>query len=130
MADVTGPISTLPGHTSASPAGMMCDDHPDRPAVKRIQGETDSFGSEQIDMCQECLDKYRAEVKALDTSGVCDWCNQAADRLRRQRDYDEGMAGPVYNVCGPCIRKANEDAITELEERDDPMFDDDEEIDW
>lgn len=27
MADVTGPISTLPGTSHAVPDGMMCDDH-------------------------------------------------------------------------------------------------------
>lgn len=43
MGDVTGPISTLPGHRHKLPSGATCDDHPDRPAVARIQGETDSF---------------------------------------------------------------------------------------
>jgi hypothetical protein len=52
MADVTGPISTLPGSSHHDvPDGMMCDDHPDRPAVTRLQGETDSFGSEMHDLC-------------------------------------------------------------------------------
>jgi hypothetical protein len=44
MSDVTGPISSLPGSTHAAPTAGMCDDHPDRPAVARVQGETDSFG--------------------------------------------------------------------------------------
>lgn len=42
----------------------MCDDHPDRPATHRVQGETDSFGCEYIDWCQECHDKYLAEREA------------------------------------------------------------------
>jgi hypothetical protein len=46
MGEVTGPISTLPGHSHQVPDGTVCDDHPDRPAVARIQGETDSFGAE------------------------------------------------------------------------------------
>src|SRR3954463_12051043 len=55
MADVTGPISTLPGTGHHLPDGTMCDQHPDRPAVARIQGETDSFGCEMNDLCQECI---------------------------------------------------------------------------
>ena len=50
MAEVTGPISTLPGARHALPAGTMCDEHPDRPAVARVQGETDSFGCELNDL--------------------------------------------------------------------------------
>jgi hypothetical protein len=34
----------------------MCDDHPDRPAVVRIQGEAEAFGAKMLDVCQECLD--------------------------------------------------------------------------
>ena len=48
MADVTGPISSLPGSGHSVPDGAMCDEHPDRPAVARVQGETDSFGCEMI----------------------------------------------------------------------------------
>jgi len=36
----------------------MCDDHQDRPATHRIQGETDSFGCEYIDWCDECYTNY------------------------------------------------------------------------
>ncbi|TKI01529.1 hypothetical protein FCN80_26365, partial [Martelella alba] len=64
MADISnGPVSTLPGQFSGVPAGVKCDEHHDRDAVKRVQGETDSFGCEYYDMCQECLDKYRQEIK-------------------------------------------------------------------
>ncbi|MER9768995.1 hypothetical protein NKJ09_23355 [Mesorhizobium sp. M0189] len=109
MADVTGPISTLPGASHDYPDGTMCDDHPDRPAVARIQGETDSFGSEMNDMCQECLDAYREEMKNADHSGVCDWCKQHMPRLRPRRDYEEGMAGRVYEVCDDCIKRENDE---------------------
>lgn len=46
MAEVTGPTSYLPGHHCKLPPGTMCDEHPDRLAIARVQGETDSFGSE------------------------------------------------------------------------------------
>src|SRR5688572_6182315 len=96
MADVTGPTSTLPGASHPFPAGTMCDRHEDRPAVARIQGETDSFGSELNDMCRQCLDEHREHAKQR-RSGNCSWCKQHAEDLRPTRDYDEGMAGPVYD---------------------------------
>ena len=101
----------------ATPEGMMCDMHPDRPAVRRMQGETDSFGAEYLDLCQECLDKM-AKHEAENRAGCCDWCGQHATDLRPRRDMDEGMAGRVYDVCGACVRKENESLQAELDERD------------
>jgi hypothetical protein len=83
------------------PDGAMCDEHPDRPAVVRIQGETDSFGSEMHDCCAECAAVFRAELHGPNL-GRCDWCNADNVSRRPQRDYDEGMNGPVYYVCEPC----------------------------
>lgn len=107
MADVTGPISTLPGARHAVPHGTMCDDHPDRPAVGRIQGETDSFGSEMHDLCAECLAAEAAQ-SGDDSQGICDWCKAEADDLRHHRDFEEGMSGPVYRVCSACRRREAE----------------------
>lgn len=101
MAEVTGPISTLPGTRHSIPEGAMCDDHPDRPAVARIQGETDSFGCEMIDCCAECLTEMRAAM-ARQRDGRCDWCKTDARDLRDHRDIEEGMHGPVYRVCRSC----------------------------
>jgi hypothetical protein len=111
MADVTGPISTLPGSSHDLPAGTMCDLHPDVPAVARIQGETDSFGCEMNDVCQECLDADRAFARSAEaTTGRCDWCkNEEATDLRDSRDYEEGLSGPVYRVCGPCRKRRNDE---------------------
>lgn len=115
MGDVTGPISTLPGAGHDFPDGTLCDDHPDRKAVARIQGETDSFGSELIDMCQECLDQHRAYMRSPEaTAGRCDWCKKDATDLRPRRDIDEGMAGPVYEVCGACAKKYDAQLEEEL----------------
>jgi len=129
MADVTGPISTLPNSGHHVPDGTMCDDHPDRPAVARIQGETDSFGSEMHDMCEECLDEYsaylRSEQAEEDSSGTCDWCKQFAKGLRPKRDPEEGMAGPVYYVCSPCIKKYNDYWEQEARYDDNNYFGDD-----
>lgn len=120
MADVTGPISTLPGSRHTSPEGMMCDTHPDRFAVVRIQGETDSFGCEMIDCCQECADAIKAERNnPTNRTGTCDWCKCHATDLRPHRDYEEGLYGRVYDVCGGCIRKENEYLLQEMEEWED-----------
>ena len=113
MADVTGPISTLPGRVHNLPAGTMCDSHPDRPAAARVQGETDSFGCEMYDLCSECLAEHRAYAASAEArSGQCDWCKQQATDLSNRRDMDEGMAGRVYRVCGAC-RKRDDARIAE-----------------
>ena len=101
----------------------MCDHHPDRPAVARIQGDTDSFGSELFDMCEECLEKYREELASDEPDGHCDWC-KTDTKLRPTRDYAEGTSGPVYYVCTPCYAKQQEEIQADLNSRDDHYFDD------
>ncbi len=115
MSDVTGPISTLPGTVHRSPDGAMCDDHPTVRAAGRLQGETDSFGSEMHDLCQACLDEAKKH-REDDRCGFCDWCKSEAKDLRDRRDYEEGMAGRVYRVCGACVRRENNRLNDELEE--------------
>lgn len=108
MADVSnGPVSTLPGHSAGVPVGTKCDEHPDRDAVRRIQGETDSFGCEYHDMCQECHDEYVREANSADYSGKCNWCGKHVERLIPHRDIEEGSYGRVYEVCKPCIVVVN-----------------------
>ena len=80
----------------------MCDTHPDRPATVRLQGETDSFGSEMVDLCDECAEKAKEEPAYI---GTCEWCKGTDVALKPRRDYDEGMAGRVYYVCQACITK-------------------------
>lgn len=129
MADVTGPISSLPGALHDPPKGMKCDEHPDRDAVVRIQGETDSMGCEMHDLCQECADADRAwrrSPEALEhRKGQCEWCKQPATDLRNKRDYEEGMSGRVYRVCGACVKRDNE--YWEAESR---YYDDDRDEPW
>lgn len=104
MADVGGPTSRLPGAHLTVPPGATCDDHNDRPAVKRIQGETDSFGYEAYDMCQECYDKYVQEANKP-RLGHCDRCSSAGVEVHHTRDPEEGSCGPVYQMCSPCKSK-------------------------
>jgi hypothetical protein len=129
MADVTGPISTLSGSSHHLPEGTMCDRHPRRKAVARIQGETDSFGSEMNDMCQKCLDQHRAYLKSPANvehrKGQCEWCKQPAEDLRDRRDFEEGLTGRVYRVCGNCVKKENERLVEEASEHDDDRWYDD-----
>lgn len=108
MNDVSGPTSSLPGSRHPLPAEAMCDDHPDRSAVARVQGETDSFGAEYYDMCEECLARHKAFHADPDNSlGTCEWCKARDVRVRPHRDYEEGSAGRVYDVCDQCITREN-----------------------
>ena len=116
MAHVSGPCRTLPGHTCYSPEGTFCDEHEGVVASKRVQGETDSFGAEYIDMCDECYAAFLNESK-IECCGVCDWCKHESTQLAHRRDLDEGSCGPVYKVCPECIKKENKRAQEELEER-------------
>lgn len=114
MAHVSdGPVGTLPGHIAELPIASMCDTHPDRISIIRIQGETDSFGAEYYDLCQECLTAHRAVAPP---AGKCDWCKKPADRLRSGRDYDEGMAGAVYLVCTPCLDRQTQRLEEEMDQ--------------
>ena len=123
MADVTGPISTLPGSPHGVPAGTMCDDHPERPATHRVQGETDSFGCELNDMCDKCYAELRAEMSAPQEAFPCDYCRAPSIDRRPIRDYDEGLCGPVYYVCGECRRRQRERLEEEAREFEDYRYD-------
>lgn len=112
-------MTGLPGRRHPLPDGAMCEQHPDRPAVANVQGETDSFGFETIFMCQECLDEDRAyEATEEAHTGTCDWCKREATDLSWARDYDEGMSGPVYRVCQACRARVEAEARRELEEHE------------
>lgn len=113
-----GPTTCLPGQQSSIKALVRCDSHPDRLAVKRVVGETDSYGCEYISMCPVCLkanDDYEATA---DHSGCCDWCKQEKPSLVPHRDFEEGQSGPVYQVCGDCIRSENKRVAEEMGDDD------------
>ncbi len=117
MAHVSGPTASMPGSAHDLPVGSMCDTHPEQLARSRIQGETDSFGAEYNDMCQTCLDEHSTSaIKARNRTGTCEWCRTPDVRVRLRRDFEEGLAGRIYDVCDECIRKENERLQTELDE--------------
>ena len=123
-----GRVSTMPGSVHELPEGTKCDSHEDRLAVKRIQGETDSFGCEYVMLCQECLDAYhKFREEERNTPRYCDWCKQQKLHVSPHRDVDEGMAGPVYNVCRECKHAEAELFAKEYEENH-PFGNDD--FDW
>lgn len=106
MADVIGPNSYLPGQELKVPEGMMCDEHEDRPATHRIVAETDSFGSELIDWCDSCFNKYKSEKENPDyTHNYCDHCHCTGVKTTKTRDPDEGSCGPVYHLCDGCLQR-------------------------
>lgn len=106
---------SLPGSIHKLPAGAKCDCHPDRDAVVNVQGETDSFGYETVLMCRECREADRAYERSAEArSGKCDWCAKEAADLAWTRDYDEGMGGPVYRVCGSCRTRRDQRLEEEL----------------
>ena len=108
MAHIGGPISSLPGTLLKLPENQTCDDHPDRLAVVRVQAETDSFGYEAIDWCEECYEKYQKEKTEGDGgSGItsCDHCHAVDCKTTATRDPDEGSCGPVYHLCDSCLQR-------------------------
>lgn len=125
MADISlHPVPTLPYSSHPLPEGAMCDDHPERKAVARIQGETDSMGCEYNDLCKQCLKELRAYQNSAEArTGQCDWCKKPATDLRDRRDYDEGLGGRVYRVCGPCVKWQNDRDAEEAYDYGDDWYD-------
>lgn len=110
MANVTGPTRNLPGHIQQAPKGMTCDEHPDRPAIKRITTEVDSFGSEEMDVCDECFNEFKVGRESLrQEEQKCDICHNTVIGCRPFRDPAEGSYGPVYTACPSCIKKVIDD---------------------
>lgn len=115
MAHVSGPTSGMPGRILEPIKGHTCDTegHEDRPSVKMVQGETDSFGAEYCDLCEECYKKELGRKREKEIS-TCEWCKTPNVEVHLSRDYSEGMHGPVYSVCLSCIHKQNDELDDEL----------------
>lgn len=105
MAHVGGPISSLPGTLLKLPENQTCDEHPDRLAVARVQAETDSFGYEAIDWCDECHAKYKKGDDEGSGITSCDHCHCTNIKTTATRDPDEGRCGPVYYLCDDCLQR-------------------------
>lgn len=101
-----GPVSSMPGSRHQLPLNQSCDKHPNRLAVVRIQGETDSFSAEYVDMCEECLEKYNIFLaKQKDQEKRCEICIRMKKDVKPHRDPEEGSCGRLYDMCPECYRK-------------------------
>lgn len=77
------------------------------------------MGCEMNDLCKECLDADRAYAKSDEArTGKCDWCKKDVTDLRTARDYEEGTHGPVYEICGACHKKQQDEINEELRQHD------------
>jgi hypothetical protein len=66
-------------------------------------GETDSMGSEFIEMCSECYEEYKQHKDDYLTEEVfCDICKVIKTGCKPTCDPDEGYSGPVYYACLSC----------------------------
>lgn len=136
MADVIGPNSYRPGQSVFVPEGAKCDEHNDREAMYRIVGETDSFGSELVDMCEECYEEYWQQTDAkYQQVQFCELCKEMKQYVTQRRDPEEGTSGPVYNMCADCYQQAVKNLAGD-DEDDEPYIpdetdypDDDDEFD-
>ena len=79
---------------------ICCENHADRKATWRLQGETDSFGAEYDYYCDECRSNMSKQENFW-YEGTCDRCGQDKP-LYPYRDPDEGFHGPVYSACKEC----------------------------
>jgi hypothetical protein len=68
------------------------------------------------------LQAYRNSPEAR--TGCCDWCKTEQTDLSYHRDFEEGMTGPMYRVCGGCRRKENYRLTEEINEDSNTGFDD------
>jgi hypothetical protein len=88
-------------------SGEECDhcacEGKETPATTVIQGETDSFGHEELALCDACNNKALEEDDNR-IFGTCEWCQKEQATLLT-RDPDEGSSGPVYRICTPCDRR-------------------------
>ncbi len=102
-------MGLLPGQLVKHQGGL-CEDCGE-PSTLTMVGETDSFGSEYIDLCQTCYDKDSDKEPEEDN---CEWCKKMAI-CSPVRDWEEGSNGPVYYVCSSCSQKQNEE-LAKMEE--------------
>lgn len=92
--------------------GMPCEDC-DELASTKMCGETDSFGSEWFYYCAQHAEVEKAKQVVAreenrETYRPCDWCKLEKLNVVPHRDFEEGLSGPVYEVCEECRIKEAE----------------------
>jgi hypothetical protein len=105
-----------------------------KPSELKVVGETDSFGSEFHFMCRACYDDMKKQAEENPHLETCPRCKAEAV-LIAHRDPDEGSNGPLYYLCGPCLKISNAyylEGLSESErgqDQDDHCEDDDQDDD-
>ena len=104
----------LPGYTRKLTTPSTCE-RCGAEASFRMQGETDSFGCEYLDLCESCLNKTREEMH----SQPCECCG-STEKVRPWRDPEEGLCGPVYELCQSCRQRRDQEFLAYMGEEEDP----------
>ena len=106
----------MPGSILSIPPDGDCEDCQLVPATLVMQGETDSWGYEEVHLCKACHEKgEKQEQDRRDKPQRCDWCKTTQTGVVLFRDPDEGSHGPVYMVCPTCRGKSYQSQEEELE---------------
>lgn len=102
-------------------SGWMCEDccsaGEDVPATVAVAGETDTWGTEWIYLC----DKHKFSSSECD-HGPCDTCG-AEEGTMRTRDPSEGSHGPVYVYCPEHIPGLDDGILDDINPNTDSEYD-------
>lgn len=111
MADVIGP-GKKPGQTLTwKPDGRTCDEC-EEVAQHHIVGESDSFGSETMHLCNfHAAELRREELEKRNGFQYCEICHEQHQQVIPFRDPAEGGCGPVYMACPSCRTRIIEDFV-------------------
>lgn len=111
-------VDTNPDDEGCYHEGCEC-----RPTHK-LCTEADSMGEEYAYYCAEHIEVVRKEIEEAEPLiDTCDWCGAPDVELRPFRDWEEGLNGPVSDVCGICRGKSVDRANEELGTLDDQADD-------
>ena len=90
----------LPGQELTLPTGQRCDNHPDRPAVKRVVEHATAIDCEGKDLCLDCIGNFDFGQ----SHGSCDMCGMHRSLTAVHDPADD--SGDVYHWCNQCIQAA------------------------
>ena len=127
MPSSIGPNRYLPGQTLPfKPDGRVCDyGSCDQTARHCVVGETDSFGSELLYVCDQHYSELQASrAEHEKQQQACDICGIISEDCQKIRDPEEGLTGRVYTACPECRKRLVGSDPDELEPDDEPDFDD------
>jgi len=71
-------------------------------------GEVDGQGFEAENYCNVHAQEAKAKLAPTEQTGTCDWCKGDNLRIKPHRDFEEGSAGRIYDVCQACRNQESE----------------------